>query len=48
MLPAAFFFGGLVQIIGAIMEFSRGNMFGGAVFGTYGPFWVIFGALETL
>lgn len=48
VLPAAFFFGGLVQIIVAIMEFSRGNMFGGAVFGTYGPFWVMFGAFETL
>jgi uncharacterized protein len=48
VLPAAFFFGGLVQIIVAVMEFSRGNMFGGAVFGTYGPFWVIFGAFETL
>jgi hypothetical protein len=48
VLPAAFFFGGLVQIIVAIMEFGRGNMFGGAVFGTYGPFWVIFGAFETL
>jgi uncharacterized protein len=48
VLPAAFFFGGLVQIIVAIMEFSRGNLFAGAVFGTYGPFWVIFGAFETL
>jgi len=48
VLPAAFFFGGLVQIIVAIMEFSRGNMFAGAVFGTYGPFWVMFGAFETL
>ena len=48
VLPATFFFGGLVQIIVAIMEFSRGNMFGGAVFGTYGPFWVMFGAFETL
>jgi uncharacterized protein len=48
VLPAAFFFGGLVQIIVAVLEFSRGNLFGGAVFGTYGPFWVIFGAFETL
>ena len=48
VLPAAFFFGGLVQIIVAILEFNRGNMFGGAVFGTYGPFWVIFGAFQTL
>jgi hypothetical protein len=48
VLPVAFFFGGLVQIIVAIIEFSQGNTFGGAVFGTYGPFWVIFGALQTL
>ena len=48
VLPAAFFFGGLVQIIVAVLEMSRGNLFGGAVFGTYGPFWVIFGAFETL
>ena len=48
VLPAAFFFGGLVQIIVAVMEFSRGNLFAGAVFGTYGPFWVMFGAFETL
>jgi succinate-acetate transporter protein len=48
VLPVAFFFGGLVQIIVAIMEFHRGNLFGGAVFGTYGPFWVIVGAFDTL
>jgi hypothetical protein len=48
VLPAAFFFGGLVQIIVAVLEISRGNLFGAAVFGTYGPFWVIFGAFETL
>jgi len=48
VLPAAFFFGGLVQIIVAVLEVSRGNLFGAAVFGTYGPFWVIFGAFETL
>jgi uncharacterized protein len=48
VLPATFFFGGLVQIIVAIMEFIRGNMFGGAVFGTYGPFWVMLGAFDTI
>jgi succinate-acetate transporter protein len=48
VLPAALFFGGLVQIIVAIMEFIRGNLFGGAVFGTYGPFWVILGVFNTL
>jgi succinate-acetate transporter protein len=48
VLPAAFFFGGMVQIIVAIMEFTRGNLFAGAVFGTYGPFWVMLGAFDTL
>jgi len=48
VLPAALFFGGLVQIIVAIMEFTRGNLFAGAVFGTYGPFWVILGVFNTL
>jgi uncharacterized protein len=48
VLPASFFFGGLVQIIVAIMEFTRGNLFAGAVFGTYGPFWVMLGAFDTL
>jgi uncharacterized protein len=48
VLPTAFFFGGFVLIVVAILEFSRGNLFTGAVFGTYGPFWVIFGAFQTL
>jgi uncharacterized protein len=48
VIPVAFFFGGLIQIIVAIMEISRGNLFGAVVFGSYGPFWVIFGALEAL
>jgi succinate-acetate transporter protein len=48
VLPATFFFGGLVQIIVAVLEVSRGNLFGAAVFGTYGPFWVMFGASQTL
>jgi succinate-acetate transporter protein len=45
-LPVAFFFGGLVQLIVAVLEVLRGNVFGAAVFGTYGPFWIIFGAIE--
>jgi succinate-acetate transporter protein len=48
VIPAAFFFGGLVQIIVAILEIQRGNLFGAAVFGTYGPFWVIYAAIQTL
>lgn len=46
-LPVAFFFGGLIQILVAVLEVARGNLFGAVVFGTYGPFWVVFGAIET-
>jgi uncharacterized protein len=48
VFPVAFFFGGLIQIIVAVLEISRGNLFGAVVFGSYGPFWVIYGAIETL
>jgi succinate-acetate transporter protein len=47
VLPVAFFFGGLIQILVAILEVGRGNVFGAVVFGTYGPFWVIFAGIET-
>lgn len=47
VFPVAFFFGGLIQIIVAILEIGRGNVFGAVVFGTYGPFWVIYGAIGT-
>lgn len=46
VFPFAFFYGGLIQIIVGILEVGRGNLFGAVVFGTYGPFWVIFGAIE--
>jgi uncharacterized protein len=48
VIPVALFFGGLIQIIVAILEIFRGNLFGAVVFGTYGPFWVIYGVLQTL
>jgi uncharacterized protein len=48
VFPVAFFFGGLIQIIVAVLAISRGNLFGAVVFGSYGPFWVIYGAIETL
>jgi succinate-acetate transporter protein len=47
VVPVAFFFGGLTQIIVAVLEVIRGNLFGAVVFGTYGPFWVIYGAIQT-
>jgi succinate-acetate transporter protein len=47
VLPVAFFFGGLIQIIVGILEAMRGNLFGTVVFGTYGPFWVILASILT-
>ncbi len=48
VIPVALFFGGLIQIVVGILEVMRGNVFGAVVFGTYGPFWVIYGVLLTL
>lgn len=47
VVPVAFFFGGLAQVLVAVLEVIRGNLFGAVVFGTYGPFWIIFGSLQT-
>ncbi len=46
VLPVAFFFGGLMQVIVAILEIQSGNPFGATVFGSYGPFWLILGAIN--
>jgi hypothetical protein len=48
VIPVALFFGGLIQIIVGVLEVMRGNVFGAVVFGTYGPFWVIYGVLLTV
>ena len=37
------FFGGMLQIIGAIMEWILGNTFSMCLFFTYGTFWVVAG-----
>ncbi|KAI4119319.1 MAG: hypothetical protein LQ345_000756 [Seirophora villosa] len=39
-----FFFGGLLMILGAIGEWIIGNTFPFVVFGTFGAFWLAFGA----
>ncbi|MCJ1458578.1 hypothetical protein MMC28_008951 [Mycoblastus sanguinarius] len=39
-----FFFGGLLMIIGSIGEWIVGNTFPFVVFGTFGAFWLAFGA----
>ncbi|MGC8495174.1 MAG: acetate uptake transporter [Syntrophobacteraceae bacterium] len=46
VVDVALIFGGLMQIIVGILEFTAGNTFTTAVFGSYGPFWVAFGGLE--
>ena len=47
VFPVAFFFGGLVQLMVGVLEIGRGNIFGAVVFGTYGPFWIIYAAIQT-
>jgi uncharacterized protein len=47
VLPVALFSGGLVLIIAAVLQFSRGDTFDGAMPGTFGPFWVSYGAFQT-
>jgi succinate-acetate transporter protein len=46
LFPVAFFFGGGVQIVVAMFEIVRGNVFGASVFGTFGSFWVILAAIN--
>ncbi|KAJ5203382.1 plasma membrane ammonium transporter [Penicillium cf. viridicatum] len=44
ILPVFIFFGGMIQVIGAIGEWILGNTFSCAVFFTYGAFWLAQGA----
>ncbi|KAH9215256.1 GPR1/FUN34/yaaH family-domain-containing protein [Leptodontidium sp. 2 PMI_412] len=39
-----YFFGGMLQIIGSVMEWIIGNTFSFVVFGSYGAFWLALGA----
>ena len=38
------FFGGMLQIIGSVMEWIIGNTFSFVVFGSYGAFWLALAA----
>ncbi|MGH3493220.1 MAG: acetate uptake transporter [Sciscionella sp.] len=42
VVALAFFYGGLAQLLAAMWEFKKGNTFGAAAFGTFGPFWLAF------
>ena len=39
VVPTAFAFGGLAQIIAGVLEYSNGNTFGMVAFTSYGAFW---------
>ena len=43
-----FFFGGFAQFIAGILDFIRGNSFGGLIFTTFGAFWLGYGLYEVL
>jgi len=45
ILDVALIFGGIIQIIVAVLEFTNGSTFTCAVFGTFGSFWIMFAAL---
>ncbi|KIW92423.1 uncharacterized protein Z519_07407 [Cladophialophora bantiana CBS 173.52] len=42
-----YFFGGLLMVLGAFLEFILGNTFPFVVFGSFGAFWLAFGATLT-
>lgn len=42
-----YFFGGLLLVIGMVMEWIVGNTFISVVFGAYGAFWLTYGATLT-
>ncbi|BCS19639.1 uncharacterized protein APUU_20071S [Aspergillus puulaauensis] len=43
LVPAYIFFGGIIQLLGAIGEWIIGNTFACALFFTYGTFWLVQG-----
>ncbi len=42
VLPLAFFYGGIAQLLAGMWEFRKGNTFGATAFGSYGAFWLSF------
>lgn len=45
VVPLAFAFGGLAQLIAGILEFASGNTFGTVAFTSYGAFWLWYASL---
>jgi len=46
IVPLAFSFGGIAQLIAGVLEFRIGNTFGGVAFTSYGLFWWWFALLN--
>ncbi|SDB96803.1 hypothetical protein SAMN05216410_1186 [Sanguibacter gelidistatuariae] len=44
VLPLALFYGGLVQLLAGMWEFTKNNTFGALAFSSYGAFWMSFAA----
>jgi succinate-acetate transporter protein len=40
VLPVAFFYGGLAQVLAGMWEFKAGNIFGATCFTSFGSFWL--------
>lgn len=40
VIPLAFFYGGLAQLLAGMWEFRKGNTFGATAFTSYGAFWL--------
>ncbi len=40
VLPMAFFYGGLAQVLAGMWEFKSGNIFGATCFTSFGAFWL--------
>lgn len=43
----ALFYGGAVQVIAGVVEYAKGNAFGGLAFCSYGAFWMAYWYLST-
>jgi len=48
LIPLAFVFGGVVQVLVGMLEYREGNTFGLTAFTSYGAFWMWFGLLVTM
>lgn len=47
IISLAFFYGGVAQFMAGMWGFANGETFTGVAFGSYGPFWMSFAAINT-